>query len=132
MVRFLLDAGADPNATSNKGWNALIPASRNGFTKIIRILVEAGADVNCKTDQGRTALMIAAFWGDQDTVRALLDAGADVNKQDMDGDTVIRRALRSWKSEVGQMAQNDRGGRYKPAKAGWVKGPTHSPICTVP
>jgi ankyrin repeat protein len=87
-VKLLLDAGADPRATTNDGASALMWGARNG--EIVDRLIDRGADVNAKSKVGRTPLIIAASYANNlDAVRALLAAGADVNAKDDSGTTPL-------------------------------------------
>jgi ankyrin repeat protein len=44
MVRLLLNAGADPNARSKDGFNALLAAAETGDAIGAQMLLKAGAD----------------------------------------------------------------------------------------
>jgi len=81
MVRRLLEAGADPDASlTPAGDTALMLAARTGKADALGVLVEVGADVNAsETWGGTTALMWAVSEGHAEATRALIDAGADVN-----------------------------------------------------
>jgi cytohesin len=54
MVQLLLDAGADPNAKSQDGFNALLAAAMTGDAAGAEKLLKAGADPNAKTKRGTT------------------------------------------------------------------------------
>ena len=77
-VIVLLDAGADPNATSRIGETALIQALWSGDLPTMRSLVARGANVNSVDSYGGTALQLAAGRGNEAATRLLLGAGADV------------------------------------------------------
>ena len=65
LVEALLNAGADVNATDNRGRNALhLLAYTPHFkesSKIAQLLIEAGCDVNQVDDRGETVMHIAAM-----------------------------------------------------------------------
>jgi ankyrin repeat protein len=75
-LRWLLDAGADPNVRNNGNASALMWAI--GDLEKTRLLLDRGADVNARSDEGRTPLAIAA--GQRESgpvVKLLLDRGAN-------------------------------------------------------
>jgi ankyrin repeat protein len=91
LVRLLLEAGADPNATNARGQTPLMYANMassliaghgdaaNEFVvEIIEELLRAGAQVN-HTGDGKTALSLAVIHGNCRAARALLTAGANAN-----------------------------------------------------
>jgi uncharacterized protein len=117
VVKLLLDAGADVNATTPLGESALFPPSRRGRVDIVRDLLEAGANPNIQDESGMTALMIAAAQG-QGVVRLLLESGASPKVVDKDGwsplmwaaahgDLEIVKTLVAAGSELNQ--QNNKG-----------------------
>jgi len=56
ILHYLLNSGADMDATVNKGNTALILASKTGRLDCVRMLVEHGADVEYNNTKGLTAL----------------------------------------------------------------------------
>lgn len=88
MVRALLAAGADPNASSRDLLHPyptpLLAAIAAGNADSARVLIEHGADVHARSRQipqstGRTALMLAASTGLVDVARLLIERGAQVD-----------------------------------------------------
>ncbi|XP_048381177.1 peroxisomal NADH pyrophosphatase NUDT12 [Stegostoma tigrinum] len=51
------------NKVDEKGWTALMYASRNGHFEVIQLLLEKGCDKSISNNSGQTALDIAEFWG---------------------------------------------------------------------
>ena len=87
LVRKLIDAGADVNATDAKGYTALAYAANSGLIELSRNLIQAGADVN----KGGP-LVQAIDRGHWEVVEIFLENGADINgKANMIGrtDTVL-------------------------------------------
>ena len=80
LVKLLLAAGADVNATSAVGLSRkictpLMAAAESGWTEIVPILLEAGADVNASVE-GKTALGFAMENKHADVVDLLRAVGA--------------------------------------------------------
>ncbi|RYD17319.1 MAG: ankyrin repeat domain-containing protein [Verrucomicrobiaceae bacterium] len=109
----LLQAGADPNATSLPTGETVLhqTITKSGDsrrTRIVHALIAAGADVNRKTTphiptqsfardirtRGETPLHRAAAYGDLETIQALIEAGADISARDTNGDSPLTWA--SW------------------------------------
>ena len=87
-VKFLLDHGADPNATNVFSATVLMAAVAAGDMDTVRLLLDRGANVNGIPKPGsenffwggwRTPLMWAAFQGDEALLKLLLERGAKVN-----------------------------------------------------
>lgn len=55
MIRFLVGAGADPNATAAGGVTPLHRAVRNRCSAAVETLLELGADPRLENDHGSTA-----------------------------------------------------------------------------
>lgn len=62
LVKALVEAGADVNATNQTRTTALHIALRNGNVDTVEYLLEQGADVNAKDEDGSTPLGIAEQW----------------------------------------------------------------------
>jgi len=56
VMRALLGAGADPNASNHHGKTPLMFAVGSGSVDSVRLLLEQSVDVNARNQQGLTAL----------------------------------------------------------------------------
>ncbi len=86
-MRAILDAGADPNAASERGETALTLAIGNRNTAGVILLASRGANPDRRDGNGRTPLSLAAEREDEEMVAALIKAGAKVDETDRDGKT---------------------------------------------
>lgn len=100
-VRFLIEKGADVNATADEGTTPLLAASRQGNMEAVVVLAEAGADVNAvdwpepSWPTGMTPLHYVANRGGHFSLmceetgaaaaRALLMRGADPHARNVEG-----------------------------------------------
>ena len=107
-MRFLLEHGADPLATTKGGNTALTLASgvvflEGGFGQFegppksdvleaVRMALELGANVNAANDRGQTALHGAVYRAADDVIRFLVEAGARTDAEDASGRTPLRLA----------------------------------------
>jgi ankyrin repeat protein len=78
MCELFLEHGADPNAATWMGWDALKLAVVAGNEQIVPLLLSRGAAVNAPTAKGRTALMAALALKNDRLAAILIKAGADV------------------------------------------------------
>jgi ankyrin repeat protein len=87
-VKFLLDCGADANATNLFSATVLMAAAAADDMDTVRLLLDRGANVNGRPNPGaenffwggfRTPLTWAAFLGDEAMCKLLLERGAKVN-----------------------------------------------------
>jgi ankyrin repeat protein len=90
MVKWLLDWGADPNATDDYGHTVLMEAAQWGSTGCVRVLLDARADIHAQDHVQAMAISSAA---NADIARLLIEAGADIDFVDGTGYTVLKRAV---------------------------------------
>ena len=76
-VRALLDAGANPHASTAAGFTPLLFAARNGDVPMARLLLAAGVDANHTGADGTHALPYSIVRGHDDFALFLLEQGAD-------------------------------------------------------
>ena len=75
IVKILLDAGADPNASTILWGNSELPlhaAAKIGNIDILQVLLEHGANVNAQAEDGFSAIHFAAYSGHHDALQFLL------------------------------------------------------------
>jgi ankyrin repeat protein len=84
FLRWLLEAGADPNRVNAAGDTPLIVSCRGDFAVETGILLEFGADPNYRTPGGWTALRCAAKDRNYAAVRILLAKGATIPETNLD------------------------------------------------
>jgi ankyrin repeat protein len=100
MVKLLLEAGADPNATNHEYYSpfTLSVQTRNPNLNVIRLLLDKGGNVN-EARFGSSPLMLAAGFSSEPVARLLLLRGARINFADKDGSTALMQAA-AWNSRV--------------------------------
>ncbi|RVE42748.1 hypothetical protein evm_012609 [Chilo suppressalis] len=85
---------ATVNTQDNSGYTALHYAARNGHVDICQTLLRNGACINAQTRSGKaTPLHKAVTGGKIATVKFLIESGASIDMQDVDGQTVLHRAV---------------------------------------
>ena len=112
LMQALLDAGADPHATTVDGTTSLMVAAGLGQTgggaggisragrgarlleaeQAVRVLLAAGADINAMNEADFRAIHGAAFLGANELIELLVHEGADINVRDFRGRTPYRLA----------------------------------------
>ncbi|WP_231621612.1 ankyrin repeat domain-containing protein [Sphingomonas sp. 37zxx] len=82
-LRFLLQKGANPNMTDERGNTPMMLAVENGFSEGIDALKTYKADPNIANHSGETPLIRAVQMRRFEIVRDLLAAGADPDQTDV-------------------------------------------------
>ncbi len=97
VVRLLLEAGADVNATGDDVLRGRATALSLAVRRpdVAKLLIDAGAVMNARDSSGETPLMSAASDGSSESVQLLLKAGAEVNAKDPSGKTPLSFAEES-------------------------------------
>ncbi|KKP06874.1 hypothetical protein THAR02_01071 [Trichoderma harzianum] len=85
IVKFLLDKGANTNATDDLKERPLHMAIINGHEEIVKLLLKKGADIEVANITGHTPLHSAVRNFNEATVKLLLDEGANIEAADAIG-----------------------------------------------
>lgn len=89
-LEYLIDAGANVQATDNSGADALTAAAVYGNVENVRRLLSHGARVDTRATPNQfTSLILATWRQDPKLVKMLIGAGADPNAQDARGATAL-------------------------------------------
>jgi len=100
-LKYLLEAGADINATNDPKENALFEhLTRHDNPAVAEFLIDNGIDLKATNQSGDFALHWAAFCGRPNIVNLLLDRGFDIDSKNQKGNTPIERAMSFQKMEV--------------------------------
>ena len=107
-MHLLLDYGADPTLTTNRGVDALMLAAGVGTAEqdttgrykteaqaieAIDVLLGLGLDINAADSRGRTPVHGAAMQGHDEVIAALAERGADLDAANSNGFTPLDTAL---------------------------------------
>ena len=93
LIELLVNRGANPNATTERGHTALMEAAGQGIATVTQTLLDHGAEINQRNKEGWSALHFAAARGFLDVMQILLGSGADLNLPDEKGYTPLMRAV---------------------------------------
>ena len=85
IIRFLIESGANVNATSERGSSPFLAICQHNNVELARLLIKHGArhDVEAKNlyDGQINGLIVAAESGSFEILKLLVEAGLDVNYQ---------------------------------------------------
>ncbi len=93
VVKYLIECGADLNASTSDGRTAVMIAATYDSEVILKELIDAGALLDERNQDGKTALMLAVESDSRGCVALLLMEGADDTILDRDGDSAFTIAL---------------------------------------
>lgn len=89
IFKILIEFGANPNATTEKGDTPLICAARNGHIECLEYLLDMGVNVNGRGHRGWSALHWAALNGRYEIAATLAAYGAEIDAVTDDGSSSI-------------------------------------------
>ncbi|KAM9601689.1 ankyrin repeat and SOCS box protein 3 isoform 2-T3 [Trichechus inunguis] len=100
IIQVLLEAGADPNATTLEETTPLFLAVENGQIDVLKLLIQHGANVNGSHSMcGWNSLHQASFQENAEVIKLLLQKGANPECQDDFGITPLFVAAQYGKLE---------------------------------
>ncbi|MDC8014960.1 ankyrin repeat domain-containing protein [Tahibacter soli] len=92
----LLDNGADINAGSESGDNALLVSAMWAHEEAVEYLLSRGADAAVRSHDGKNALLLLGFDGEQEKLlriaKLLVEKGADPCSSEQNGTTPAKHA----------------------------------------
>lgn len=109
IVRYLLIQKADPNVSSQNGYQVypLHAALSNNHSTISKMLIEAGSEVNVRQHGGLTPLHFAAQHGNIDLIIILLEQGADIRAVNDTGETPADYAAKKGFHEIAEILKTN-------------------------
>ncbi len=105
IVRILLRNGANPNSSSQNGYQVfpIHSALSNGQNTIAKMLIEAGAEVNVLQSSRISPLHLAAQQGNIDMIIVLLEHGANIAIRNDFGQTASDMAAEKGFPEIAEI-----------------------------
>ncbi|XP_076100725.1 uncharacterized protein LOC143069804 [Mytilus galloprovincialis] len=105
MFGMLLDAGASPNVTDDRGNSALMLGTVRGAC-YVKKLISKGVNLNARNRRHESALFFATYVENEEIVQMLLQAGADPNLTSSDGTTALLTACYQGSTKIVQILVN--------------------------
>jgi len=99
-VLALIENGANPNATNERGNTPLYTAIRENKLDIALALIHAGANIHATNQYGDTPLYMAIRENKLDIALALIHAGANIHATNNLGYTPLHTAIRENKLDI--------------------------------
>lgn len=93
VIRMLVDAGADLNATDPEGVTALHAAALNGSINVLKLLIDKNAKLDMQDVEGSTPLLLAMLQSRHTAAKCLIESGADLNVKNKYGEAPIHVAI---------------------------------------
>ncbi len=118
-VSFLIENGADVNASNFFNDTPLSLACDEGCTNIARVLLENGANLDMRNKRGRTSLFQACRKRNEDLVVLLVQHGADVNISDKTGHTPLTISIYYHFPEIAKYLIKNGADIHKQSNDGW-------------
>ncbi|XP_039291555.1 protein fem-1 homolog CG6966 isoform X1 [Nilaparvata lugens] len=103
VVRFLVQRGANINATTRTHSTPLRAACFDGHFEIVKFLISNGANIEVSNRHGHTCLMIACYKGHYKIAQYLLSLGAKVNTKSVKGNTALHDCAESGSLDILKM-----------------------------
>ena len=101
MAEYLLDNGAELNAKTPDGANALGAACFEGHLDVVKLLVDRGTNLNAAAhSNGMTPLMLASTKGHLAILQLLVKKGADFNLKDRNDTTALGHARENGHAKI--------------------------------
>ena len=92
-VQFLLEKGADPNASSIAGRPVIVQAARKENLDMVRLLIKYGAKITSDPMTGSSMMAIALDKSNFELLELLISSGAKVESRTSNGERVLASAL---------------------------------------
>jgi len=109
IAAYLLESGANPNATSRQGGiSALMAFAERGDRSGIEMMLDKGADIDAGDATGETALIKAVRARRESSVTLLLEKGADAQMPDYQGRMAIDHARNLRLSRISSLLEQPR------------------------
>jgi thiosulfate/3-mercaptopyruvate sulfurtransferase len=113
ILREIIAEGADIDAMTRDGNNAVWLASKRDGVEAIKLLAAAGANVHHLNPDGSTALIYASSAGKTEVVALLLALGADPAQENVDGFSALDLAANIECLQLLRVASRQRRDRLK-------------------